>query len=1085
MRAQLAEMTRRSTRQLLRIVFGLVLVSAAESARAQPVPSVSDTLIDFGSVPFPNTSVKPFWVRNSGDASLIVSAVISSDPSHFTASPTVLFIAPGDSGQVDVSFTPLTVAPWSATLTVVSFNAQPDSIEVQVTGVGAPNVPTISVSADTIAMDVQDFTTRDTTVTVTNTGGGTLSWSIPGGPNFLGKWYDFVPWTDTQASSASKDVLVTFDGSAGLIVGQTFYETVTFDSNDSGNPSVPLVLALTLVPGPPQPSINVTGSFSFQSFVGIPDVHTINVLNNGTTDTLHVTDIFLIDNEFTASETAFNVPPSGVHQITITHLATQEGTKFGQTVFVSDDPVAPFFNEQTIATVASPPIVVIPPDSITATLLSAQSTTRTVSIGNAGTGSSLNWTLSIIGLPSGVLTADFAAGVVQPGNTEIRTLTFDATQLLAGDYLFTLRFNSNDPVTPVVEVPTMLHVNAAPAIAVGPTSLIFDTIIVTQSQMKQITITSMGSDTLLVTGASVSGSAFVVGALPGPIPRALGAVLDITFDPPSAGTWLDTLVITSNATVDPIVRVPLGGVAVPAAPAIQTSVTSIDFGSMYVGVVTAAQLTVSNPGTALLNISSITTDNPAFGVGTWLPTLAPGASFNMVLSFAPSVPGVNNGTLSIASDAAGTPVAAVSLTGTGIAGDVSFTPANPGVTLVSDGRGQAWVDITNAGAADFPYQVTLFDASIPAPAPPATGGESSPIATPPPVATPAYFENFEDGDIGGWIETPGTTAVRAVALGGANGSVRRFQESGSESGHQSGIYNLLPGVQASEVGFWVRPGQDDLFSNYVTIRDGANAEVIFFFAMGTAVFYCNASTGGDATVPYVVNQWYHIEYRNINWTAKTFDYYVDDALITTGVGMRNPSTVDEFSRVDLYSFSAGAMASWDEIWLSWGVPAAWVAASPTAGSVGASESRQIALDFDATGLPEGTYEALMTLRSGNAVAPLVSIPVTLTVDNTTTGIEDLPGLPDAYALLPNQPNPFNPVTTIRYDLPSASTVSLVIYDVRGARVRKLVDRAVVPGRHSLVWDGTDDNGRHVASGVYFYRLHAGSFVQTRKMVLLK
>jgi len=108
------------------------------------------------------------------------------------------------------------------------------------------------------------------------------------------------------------------------------------------------------------------------------------------------------------------------------------------------------------------------------------------------------------------------------------------------------------------------------------------------------------------------------------------------------------------------------------------------------------------------------------------------------------------------------------------------------------------------------------------------------------------------------------------------------------------------------------------------------------------------------------------------------------------------------------------------------------------------------------------------------------------VTSTSTGVED-PGaiVPREFALLQNAPNPFNPVTTIAYALPERADVSLKVYNMAGRVVRTLVDGAEGPGTHSVVWDGRDETGRSVASGVYFYRMSAGEFSERRMMVLLK
>lgn len=85
----------------------------------------------------------------------------------------------------------------------------------------------------------------------------------------------------------------------------------------------------------------------------------------------------------------------------------------------------------------------------------------------------------------------------------------------------------------------------------------------------------------------------------------------------------------------------------------------------------------------------------------------------------------------------------------------------------------------------------------------------------------------------------------------------------------------------------------------------------------------------------------------------------------------------------------------------------------------------------------------------------------------------------------NIPNPFNPSTTIHYEIANSGQASLRIYDVSGALVRTLVDRSHTPGDYEVRWNGHDEMGRPVASGVYFYRLETQRFTQTRRMVLLK
>jgi hypothetical protein len=94
-------------------------------------------------------------------------------------------------------------------------------------------------------------------------------------------------------------------------------------------------------------------------------------------------------------------------------------------------------------------------------------------------------------------------------------------------------------------------------------------------------------------------------------------------------------------------------------------------------------------------------------------------------------------------------------------------------------------------------------------------------------------------------------------------------------------------------------------------------------------------------------------------------------------------------------------------------------------------------------------------------------------------------IPIVYALLPNYPNPFNPITRIDYQIPKASHVKITIYDLLGRQIRTLIDAMQETGAYNVFWDGQSDRGDEVESGIYFYRMEAGDFVATRKMSLLR
>jgi len=99
--------------------------------------------------------------------------------------------------------------------------------------------------------------------------------------------------------------------------------------------------------------------------------------------------------------------------------------------------------------------------------------------------------------------------------------------------------------------------------------------------------------------------------------------------------------------------------------------------------------------------------------------------------------------------------------------------------------------------------------------------------------------------------------------------------------------------------------------------------------------------------------------------------------------------------------------------------------------------------------------------------------------------DEINQLPQAFNLYNNYPNPFNPVTTLRYDLPEDALVNITIYDIMGRIVRTLINSQQNAGFKSIQWNATNDAGSPLSAGLYLYKIQADNFVQIRKMVLLK
>ena len=134
-------------------------------------------------------------------------------------------------------------------------------------------------------------------------------------------------------------------------------------------------------------------------------------------------------------------------------------------------------------------------------------------------------------------------------------------------------------------------------------------------------------------------------------------------------------------------------------------------------------------------------------------------------------------------------------------------------------------------------------------------------------------------------------------------------------------------------------------------------------------------------------------------------------------------------------------------------------------------------------LISGTWNIIAT--DGKYDVSATNGPFTLTIDGSKLNVNEGDLIPETFALHANYPNPFNPSTTISYDLPEQAQVTLKVYDMLGKQIKTLVNQSQDAGNRTAVWNGTDNLGRQVSAGVYLYQIQAGEFSQTRKMLLLK
>jgi Peptidase family C25/Propeptide_C25/Peptidase family C25, C terminal ig-like domain/FlgD Ig-like domain len=160
-------------------------------------------------------------------------------------------------------------------------------------------------------------------------------------------------------------------------------------------------------------------------------------------------------------------------------------------------------------------------------------------------------------------------------------------------------------------------------------------------------------------------------------------------------------------------------------------------------------------------------------------------------------------------------------------------------------------------------------------------------------------------------------------------------------------------------------------------------------------------------------------------------------------------------------------------------PLSWISLDNTEGELEYGQTDFIEVNLNPEGLTAGTYECEIVITDSR-IETRIPVSMEITGNNETDG-----GIVEMNILHGNYPNPFNPETTISYEMSEAGQVALEIFNIKGQKLIILVNESQSAGLHNIVWDGKDSSGASAGSGVYLYRLHFGDKVATRKMMLMK
>ncbi|MCK4893111.1 MAG: carboxypeptidase regulatory-like domain-containing protein, partial [Calditrichia bacterium] len=526
------------------------------------------------------------------------------------------------------------------------------------------------------------------------------------------------------------------------------------------------------------------------------------------------------------------------------------------------------------------------------------------------------------------------------------------------------------------------------------------------------------------------------------------------------------------------IKVMQGAKLIPQASMVQ-------FPNSFINNISDFPFTIQNGGMDTLVISDFLTVTPQFWVQETSLQLLPGAQETIHIRFQPDDTLYFTDTLTILNNDPVQFEHKIFIEGTGIyAPAIQVSPDSLVAQLNQNDSIDLTLTLSNQGAGEliFTAQVGNYQPAIILPE--GAGGNDS------------YGHIWIDSDEPGgpqydWIEI-GTGSGTLIPLSGLN-SASSAIPIGFTVSFYGEDYNTLRVCNNG----WLSFNTVSVSYNNTELPSNLAPRALI------AALWDNLNMQTDSRVYYFADTTrFIVQWENL-YTATGFGPYTFQAIIfkngnivlqyktltnlenTYTVGMQNHAADDGFHIAFNESYLHDLMA----ILIT---KRSWISLNPVGGTIAPGSQTDIIVSLNSKNFPLGDFWASVEIFSNDPQAGHLVIPIHMKVDSILTGIAGTPEIPQDYQLFQNYPNPFNPTTTIRYGLKQASDVKLKIYNLLGQEVRTLISAQQEAGYQSIVWDGRDNRGTPVASGIYIYQLAANpatgvgqSFTSTRKMILMK
>ncbi len=624
-----------------------------------PPPSivVEPRQLDFETVTVGQSAERTVTVRNDGSDVLNISSVQTSHPAYSVLGETAFSLAPGAYTTLIVRFAPAAVGPQDGTLTIESNDAtQPTTtLALYGAGLGVANIAiepaTVDFGGVTLGQAAEQALTvrNDGTLelTVSKIESSDPAFTVAGDSAFA------------LAPGASKALTVRF---APTAVGSQ-EATLSIESNDADQPTVAVELSGT---GVGVPTIAVEPSqLDFASvLIGQSAEQSLTVRNTGSAE-LAVSAVHSSDPAFSlVGETAFQLAPGVSKVLAVRFLPAAIGQQQATLSIESNDSAQPAVAVALSGTgYGLPGIAIEPPSLDFGPLTVGQTAEQSLTVRNPGTANlavskveSSKPAFAVIGETSFEL---------NPGAFRALSVRFSPTEV--GPQQAALLIDSNAPEPQSAGVALSGEGLGVPVISVEPTQIDFGTVTLGQSAERTLTVRNEGSADLVVSAIKSSHPAFsVLGETAFDLAPSASQELSVQFVPTGPGERQATLTVESNDGNLPTVTVALSGTGF-GVPGIVVQPEVIDFGAVSLGQSAEETLTVSNDGSADLDVSAVHSNDPAFAIlGDTAFQLAPGASKVLTIRFSPTDVGVHQTSLTIQSNDTNQPTVTVALSGTAL-----------------------------------------------------------------------------------------------------------------------------------------------------------------------------------------------------------------------------------------------------------------------------------------------------------------------------------------------------------------------------------------------------------------------------------